>query len=143
MSNTNYYHKSAQVAVNSVDQLLTADRTVLQILGAKVTDTGSSIATILSGFRVCRTGLYNVAYTVTFTPSAAGTLVAQLYADGQALPCSMTELTVASGSTYTFVIEAPAFVVRACCNSDTVITAELSGVPGTVSYVSASAVKLA
>lgn len=137
------YRKSAQVAVNTTAQAITAAGTTLNVLGIKLTNTGCSISTLGNGFKINDGGLYKIRYVITVTPTAAGTLAAQLFVNGTALPCSLIQNTVAANTTYTYVIEAPAVCVQACCAVQPIITATVSGVAADVTYVSASAVRLA
>ena len=143
MSCKNKNYKSAQVAVNTTAQNVVAAGTTVNVLGNMVTDTGCSIATNNTGFKINASGLYNIRYAITFTAEAAGTLTIQLFKDGVALPCTLVQDTVADASTYTVIVEAPAIVVGTCCNICTNITAIVSGVAGTVNYVCASVVRLA
>ena len=136
-------YKSAQVALNTIAQSVTAAGTTVEILGSRLTDTGCSIRTDSAGFRVNASGLYNIRYVFTFSAEAAGVLTAQLYKDGIALPCTLSQNTVEAGSTYTIAIEAPALVIGTCCNICPVVTAVVSGVAGTVTRVCASTVRLA
>lgn len=136
-------YKSAQVALNTVAQSVVAAGTTVEILGSRLTDTGCSIHADNAGFRVNASGLYNIRYVFTFVAEAAGVLTAQLYRDGIALPCTLSQDTVEAGSTYTIAIEAPALVIGTCCNICPTITATVGGVAGTITRVCASAVKLA
>lgn len=143
MSYKNKNYKSAQVALNTTAQTIAAAGTGVGVLGSVLTDTGCSIETTNVGFRISNSGLYRIRYALTFTADAAGTMTAQLYRDGIALPCSLVQNTVAAGDVYTVEVEAPALVVGTCCNINPTITAVVGGVAGTVDYVCASAVRLA
>ena len=136
-------YKSAQVALNTIAQPVAAAGTTLSILGRRLTNTGCSICTENAGFKINTSGLYRILYTITFVAEAAGIVTAQLYKDGVALPCTLVQSTVAAGSTYTIIVEAPALVVGTCCNICPNITAVVGGAAGTVTQVCASAVKLA
>lgn len=136
-------YKSAQVALNTVAQSVVATGTSINVLGSLVTDTGCSICTATPGFKISTTGLYRIRYSITFEATDAGIMTAQLYKDGVALPCTLTQNTVAAGSTYTVTAEAPALVIGTCCNICPNITAVVGGVAGTVTNVCASVVKLA
>ena len=143
MSCKNRNYKSAQVALNTTAQPVVAAGTGVTVLGNLLTDTGCSIDTIGSGFRFCASGLYRIRYSITVTPTDAGTLTVQLFKDGVALPCTLVQDTVAAESVYTVTVEAPALVLSTCCNINPTISAVVGGVNGTVNYVCASAVKLA
>lgn len=143
MSCKNKNYKSAQVALNTTVQTVAAAGTSVGVLGNLITDTGCSIETNAAGFKIHASGLYRLRYVFTFTADDAGTVTAQLLKDGVALPCTLVQSTVAAGSVYTVIVEAPALVVGTCCNICPSITAVVGGVDGTVSYVCASAVRLA
>lgn len=143
MSCKNKNYKSAQVAVNTTAQNVVAAGTTVNVLGNMVTDTGCSIATNSTGFKINASGLYNIRYAITFTAGATGTLAIQLFKDGIALPCTLVQDTVADASTYTIIVEAPAIVVGTCCNICPNITAVASGVAGSIDYVCASTIRLA
>ena len=136
-------YKSAQVALNTAPQTIAATGTSVSVLGSLVTDTGCSVKTTNTGFQINASGLYAIRYAITFNATDAGILSIQLLKDGIAIPGTLTQNTVAAGETYTFVAEAPALVVGTCCNICPNITAVISDVAGTVSYVSASVVRLA
>lgn len=136
-------YKSAQVALNTTAQPVAATGSSVAVLGSLLTDTGCSIDTSTTGFRISASGLYRIRYVVTFAATAAGTLTAQLLKDGVALPCTLVQNTVADGDVYTITIEAPALVVGTCCNICPNISAVVGGVTGTVNSVCASAVRLA
>lgn len=143
MSYKNKNYKSAQVALNTVEQTVAATGTNMLLLGSRLTDTGCSIRTDNAGFRINASGLYRIRYVFTFVADAAGVVTAQLFKDGVALPCSLVQNTVEAGSTYTFAVEAPALVVGTCCNICPNISIVVGGVAGTVTYGCASAVRLA
>lgn len=136
-------YKSAQVALNTAAQPIAAAGTTVEILGSRLTDTGCSVRTDNAGFKISASGLYNIRYVFTFVADTAGVLTAQLYKDGVALPCSLSQDTVEAGSTYTIAIEAPALVVGTCCNICPTITAMVSSVAGTITRVCASVIRLA
>lgn len=87
-------------------------------------------------------GLYRISYDVTSTPGAAGAQIVQLYSGASAMPCAIATDTVAADGIITQHVET---VVRlsVCCASQPVISAQISGVAGTVNHVCASVVKLA
>lgn len=136
-------YKSAQVALNTAAQSVVAAGTTVEVLGSRLTDTGCSVHADDVGFKIIASGLYNIRYVLTFVAEAAGVLTAQLYRDGVALPCSLSQNTVEAGNTYTIAVEAPALVVGTCCNICPTITAMVSSVAGTITRVCASAVRLA
>lgn len=142
MTCNNAYQKSAQMAYNNAEQTYTAAGTTVNVLGNLATNTGVSISTMTGGFRINNGGLYRISYDVTSTPGAAGAQVLQLYNGSAAMPCTVTTDTVAAEGIITQHVET---VVRlaTCCAIQPVISAQISGVAGTVNHVCASVVKLA
>ena len=138
----NAYQKSAQTAYNSAEQAYNADGVTIAILGNLATDTGVSISTQTSGFRVYNGGLYRISYDVTSTPAAAGAQVLQLYNSASPMPCAVVTDTVTAEGVITQHVET---VVRlaTCCAVQPSISARISGVAGTINHVCASATKLA
>lgn len=138
----NAYQKSCQTAYNNSAQTYTADGTTVNILGNLITDTGISITTNSGGFKINNGGLFRISYDITSTPSAAGTQVVQLYNGTTAMPCAISSVTTAADGVVTQHVES---VVRiaTCCAIQPAISAQISGVAGTVSHVCASALKLA
>lgn len=138
----NSHYKSAQNAYNNATQAFTAAGTNVAVLGVLNTDTGCSIDTVTGGFQINASGLYRVAYDVTFTPSAAGVAVLQGLKDTATLPCLNAQETVAADAVYTIHAETTIYI-PVCCNGTPTISATLGGVAGTISHVCASVVKLA
>jgi hypothetical protein len=138
----NPHYKSAQNAYNNTTQTIDATGTPVAVLGILNTDTGCSLATNTGGFVVRHSGLYRIAYDVTFVAGAAGIVTLQGLKDTAALPCMATQATVAANGTYTLHAETTVYI-PVCCNGTPTISAALSGVAGTVTHVCASAVKLA
>lgn len=89
-----------------------------------------------------KSGLYHLSADVTYTPTAAGVAILQLYKDGVALPCAIAQQTVAAGNVYTNHIETD-LCLTTCCVNRPVITLDISGVAGTVNHTCVGAVKLA
>ncbi len=145
MSNNNCrnrYYKSAQTAYNNTAQAYAAAGTQINIEGNLATNTGCSIDTQTGGFNINDTGLYRISYDVTHTPSAAGVAIVQLYNGAGALPCAISQETVAADSVYTTHVETVLYLA-ACCAIRPAISARISGVAGTVNHVCASVVRLA
>lgn len=138
----NRYAKSVSRTYNDVEQAFLATPTMLNIMGAQETDSGCSITTNPGGFRINVGGLYHFAADVTFEATAAGDVVTQLYLDGTPIPSAISTVTAAAATTYTTHVETE-LILSACCNRDPVITLMIGGVAGTVSHVSAGALKLA
>lgn len=138
----NTHYKSAQNAYNNTTQTFVAAGTPVNVLGILNTDTGCSINTTTGGFAVECSGLYRVSYDVVFTPTAAGVAVLQGYKDTSTLPCMNAQATVVAGSTYTLHAETTVYI-PVCCNGTPTISAQISGVAGSISHVCASMVKLA
>lgn len=138
----NRYRKSSAVAINSASQAFVAAGTALQP-GSAVSVTGCSLSVANSGIQVNSDGLYQIEAAVTFTPSAAGVAIVQIYKDGVLLPCTTRQLTVAADSVYTISTCAPAICAASCAMVRPVFTTQISGVAGTVNYTCMSGVKLA
>lgn len=110
----NRYRKSSAVAINSASQAFVAAGTTLQP-GSAVSVTGCSLSVANSGIQVNSDGLYQIEAAVTFTPSAAGVAIVQIYKDGVLLPCTTRQLTVAADSVYTISTCAPGDLRRFLC----------------------------
>lgn len=133
--------RSAQTAYNNAVQTFTVDGGVVSILGTQVCDAGNAIDTGITGFTVRREGLYRFSFDVLFAATGTGTAEIQLYNNGTPLPCSYSEFVAAAGGLYPMHVET-ILPLRACYGNRPVITCEVSGAPGTVNHVCASAVKL-
>ena len=138
----NRYRKSSAVAVNSESQTFVAAGTTLYP-GSAVSVTGCSLSVANSGIQVNSDGLYQIEASVTFTPSAAGVAIVQIYKDGVLLPCTIRQMTVAADSIYTVETRAPAVCTTSCAMVRPVFTVKIGGVAGTVNYICVSGVKLA
>lgn len=138
----NQYAKSCIRAYNNTAQAFTATLTPLNIEGTPVVTTGCSLTLNTASVRVNKSGLYHLSADVTYTPTAAGVAVIQLYKDGVALPCAISQHTVASDSVYTDHIETDLSLVT-CCVNRPLITLDISGVTGTVNHTCVGVVKLA
>ena len=95
-----------------------------------------------ASIRVNRSGLYHLSADVTYTPTAAGVVITQLYKDGVALPCAIAQQTVTADTVYTDHIETD-LCINTCCVNRPLITLDISGVAGTVNHTCVGAVKLA
>lgn len=138
----NRYRKSSAIAINSAAQAFTAAGTTIQP-GSAVSVTGCSLSVASSGIQVNSDGLYQISAAVTFTPSAAGVVLVQIYKDGVLLPCTLRQMTVAASTVYTINTSAPAITANSCAMVRPVFTVQISGVAGTVNYICLSGVKLA
>ncbi len=138
----NIHYKSAQTAYNNADQTFAAAGSQVAILGNLGMDTGCAITTQSGGFRVNARGMYRISYDVTYTATAAGTGIVQLYRDSVALPCAIAQDTVTAAGVKTAHVET-VISLNSCPSVNPVISAQISGVAGVVNHVCASAVKLA
>ena len=84
-------------------------------------------------------GYYAVDANVTFGGTTASTVVVQLYNDGVAIPGATA--TVVIGNNGTGSVTIPTVVRQRCCVEST-ITANITGLAGTVSNASIRVVKL-
>ena len=83
-------------------------------------------------------GYYDIDTNFTVTPSSAGTLIIQLFQDGNAIPGAKVTL---SATVNTVAVSIPAIVREKCCCEST-ITAMIIGVPTTVNNASILVEKL-
>lgn len=83
-------------------------------------------------------GYYNIDTNFTVTPSSAGTLIIQLFQDGNAIPGAKVTL---SATVNTVAVSIPAIVREKCCCEST-ITAMFIGVDTTVNNASITVEKL-
>lgn len=142
MSYNNVYAKSCVRVYNNTTQAFTDALTPLTLKGVPVVESGCSLTLNTDNITVNKSGLYHFSADVTFTPSAAGVAIVQLYKDGVALPCAISQETVASGSVYTEHVETD-LCINTCCMTRPSITVDISEVAGTVNHICAGAVKLA
>lgn len=134
---------SAQCAYNNAIQAIVSDGTTLEILGTKVCDTGCSISTEETGFRIRRSGVYRISIDVNFTAGAtAGTVQLQLYNGIAPLPCSNASTRVAADGDETLHVET-VLALNSCCGNVPYISAQVGGLAGTVTHLCANAVKIA
>lgn len=93
-----------------------------------------------TGIRINNAGtrLYEAESTVTFTPSAAGTVTFQIYLNGASLPCTLRQMTVVSDTEYTITTNAAAFLSGSCAMIKPVVSVLIGGVAGTVNGMSES-----
>lgn len=138
----NQYAKSCIRVYNNASQTFVEDSSVLTLEGTPVVCSGCSLELNSESIRVNKSGLYHVAADVTYTPSAEGTAVVQLYKDGFELPCAIHEESVAAGTTYTAHVETD-LCLNVCCVNRPALTLRVGGVVGTVSHLCVGAVKLA
>lgn len=140
--NRNGQCRSAQTAYNDIAQPFVATGTPIIILGTSATDTGASIETEPTVFKIKNSGLYRISYDVDLTADAAGTVNVQLY-DGQTpLPCATAYRTTAADLEYAIHVETT-LQLNTCCMFRHMIGARISGIAGEITHVCASCVKLA
>lgn len=133
--------KSVQTVYNSTSQTVLTTGSTLQLLGNKCTNCGCSITTNSNSFTINNSGIYRFSSDVTFTPTAAGTAVIQLYKNGIALPCAIATVTVAESTTYTEHIET-ILSVPVCCMLKPEFSIRITGVDGAVNNVGANVSRL-
>lgn len=142
MSYNNAYAKSCVRAYNNTTQAFTDALTPLNLKGVPMVESGCSLTLNTGSITVNRSGLYHLSADVTYTPTAAGVAIIQLYKDGVALPCAISQHTVAAGSVYTDHIETDLCLVT-CCANHPIITLNISGVAGNVNHTCVGMCKLA
>lgn len=140
--NNNPYAKSCVRSFTNLPQPVTATPTTITIEGTPVVESGVSLDLNPNSITVNTSGLYHFSADVTFNPTAAGTLVVQLYKDGVALPCAVSQTTTTAGSIITTHIETD-LVLATCCAVQPVITLVISGVAGTVVHTCTGGLRLA
>lgn len=139
----NPYAKSCVRYSNAATQALAAATpTTLILAGTPAVDSGCSLCVRGSGIIVNKPGLYHFSADVTVNPTAAGTVVVQLFKDGVAVPSAVGRDTAETGNIFTIHIETD-LEVGACCVNKPTFTVVVSGVAGNVINVSAGALKLA
>lgn len=138
----NQYAKSCIRVYNNTAQAFTAALTPLNLEGTPVVNSGCSLTLNTASIRVNKSGLYHLSADITYTPTAAGVVILQLYKDGVALPCAIAQQTVAAGDVYTSHIETD-LCLTTCCVNHPLITLDISGVAGTVNHTCVGMVKLA
>ena len=82
---------------------------------------------------MCEAGYYDVDANFTFVATEAGNVIIALYKDGVRIPGAIVTETVAAASSYSMSIPA---IVRNTCNCESVITATIVGVAGTIENAS-------
>lgn len=130
--------KSALYTVNSNTQTVDVGATInlgstIRRFGCETTLSGSTI-------NVDDTGYYNVAVSITATPTAAGTVTATLYNNGVAVPGATASSTVAANDTTNLSFDS---IVRVFCGATTgALTVVLSGVASEISNIATVVIKL-
>lgn len=130
--------KSVLYAANTAIQSLLETETLVNV-GNIVRKYGCNLGVSGGNLEIKGSGYYEITTNVTVTPSAAGTLVAQIYKDGVAIPGAEATLTAVANTDYAFVIPA---IVRETCNCLSTITLGISGVAGIITNVSVMAEKV-
>lgn len=120
--------KAALYAANANTQTVTAAETTINF-GSIVRRYGRCVNLSGGNAVIEEAGYYDVDTNITFTATAAGTVVVYLYKDGVRIPGANASATVAAGSVYTLGIPA---IVRNTCNCESTITARIVGVAGAV-----------
>lgn len=140
LKNPNY--KSAVRAYNATAQPVVAAGTRLAILGQTCTDTGCALTAGTNAVTVNAKGLYYFSADVTLTSTAAGVAIVQLYNGTTALPCAISQQSVAIGGIATLHVETELYL-NPCCNVAPQINIQASGVAATVNWVGMTAEKRA
>lgn len=138
----NQYAKSCIRVYNANPQTVTATATTLVLEGTPVVESGCSLCLNPSSITIKKSGLYHLAADISFTPTAAGTFIVQLYKDGVALPCTIVQDTAETGNVFAAHVETD-ICVNACCVNNPEITLVVSGVAGTITRTCVGALKLA
>ena len=138
----NPYAKSCVRAYTNIPQVVTATPTTVTIEGTPVVESGTSLSLTPSSIVVNTSGLYHFSADVTFSPTEAGTFVVQLYRDGVALPCALSQETTVVDGIITTHVETD-LVLSSCCAVQPVITLVVSGVAGSIIHTCVGGLRLA
>lgn len=138
----NPYAKSCVRTYTNIPQTVTDALTTITIEGTPVVESGTSLNLNPSSISVNTSGLYHFSVDVTFTPSAGGDFVVQLYKDGIALPCAISTETVTADTTVTTHVETD-LVLSSCCAVQPSITLVTSGVAGDIIHTCVGGLRLA
>lgn len=136
------YAKSCIRTYNNTVQPFTEALTTLNLEGTPVVDSGCSLSLNGSSVSINKSGLYHLTADVTYTATGAGVAVVQLYQNGVAMPCAISQQTVAAADVNTAHVETD-ICAGVCCANRPVITVAISGVAGDVNHVCFGALKLA
>lgn len=120
--------KSVLYTANSNSQAVSVNGTIN--LGSIVRRYGNNVNVSGGNVTITGPGYYLIDSNFSFEADAAGVATITLYKDGVAIPGATESKTVAADSVYMASI--PCIVREFCCNQS-VITAVISGVPGTFS----------
>lgn len=119
--------KSALYAVNSIPQILAVGDRIS--FGAPVRRFGCNINIADGTPYLVGQGYYSLDTNFNFTADAAGTATITLLKDGTPIPGANASITVAAATDYQISVPA---VVRQFTDSDSNITAVLTGAAGTI-----------
>ena len=138
----NACQKSAQCVYNNTIQAVVSDGTTLELLGTRACDTGVALETTENAFRVLRSGTYRFSMDINFTAGAtAGKVRLQLFNGIVPLPCSMSEANVAADGSEMLHVET-VIPLYSCCGNIPNISAQVSGLAGSVTHLCANAIKI-
>lgn len=133
-----YYNNAVQnLAANTTNQM--------QILGARVADTGVSIETQPSSYTIVTKGLYHISGDVYIKATASGVVQFVAYMDGVALPCTGIKQTIFVGENAVH-IETDIEIDSCCCSVNKTITFNIitdTTAVGTVEHICTGITKIA
>ena len=124
--------KAALYAANTAAQTVTEAETTVNF-GTIVRRYGRGINLSGGDVVVCESGYYDVDANFTFVATAAGDVTIALYKDGVRITGAVVTETVAAASSYSMSIPT---IVRNTCDCESVITATIVGVAGTIENAS-------
>lgn len=114
----NRFNKSCVRYYNNIPQPVTADESIqLQIVGAKVVDSGISIEAENLSYNILKAGLYHFSGDVIINTTTPGIATLQMYMDGVPLPCTAREVTCLAGNTQIHT-ETDLWLTGCCCDID-------------------------
>lgn len=138
-------YKSCVRYYNNAKQTLTTNATnQMQILGARVVDTGVSIETQPSSYTIVTKGLYHISGDVYINATASGVVQFVAYMDGVALPCTGVKQTIFVGENAVHI--ETDLEIDGCCAVNKTITFNVitdTTAAGTVEHICTGITKIA
>ena len=108
-----FYNKTTQAfPANTVTPIsVNANQVVLE---------GKAIVPTLNGYRIEKTGLYNISCDVVLLGATAGNVILQAYLDGVAMPCTERTVTLVAEAYTTIHLETDILFEPVCrCQNNT------------------------
>lgn len=136
-------YKSCVRYYNDAKQVLTTNATnQMQLLGARVVDTGVSIEAQPSSYTIVTKGMYHLTGDVYINATASGVVKFVVYLDGVALPCTGMNQTIFVG--YNAIHIETDIEIDGCCGINRNITFNVitdATAAGTVEHICTGIIK--